>query len=80
MCYQMLSMRNQESDIVDDLVSPMFHGSYANRGLQTLLEIEIFNFDEFDCLQTSCCKNLMLVKERKQNLQLKNDCLLSCVS
>ncbi len=41
---------HEESDIENDSCSPMFDHFYANRGLQTLLEMSKMNFSEFNCL------------------------------
>ncbi len=49
---------HEESIIENNLASPMFDRFYANSGLQTLLEMFNFNFNEFDHLWTSCCTHL----------------------
>ncbi len=41
---------HEESDIENDLALPQFDCFYSNRGLQTLVEMSNFNFNEFDCL------------------------------
>ncbi len=49
---------HEESYIENDSTSSMFDCFHANEGLQTLLEMLNFNFNEIKHLRTSCCTHL----------------------